>query len=276
MLLRNHAFSLILLILFTCAIAFLTTKNAYAEEEYITYKVLKNDTLTNILKNHSLKPIYGKSGSLTKTLKLNPQKQETHGNLIFIGEVLLLPKKMTQSNLFDDKKSSQDALKEDKHKANFMPKEVSKKANTPKIIPQNQNSTLESAKTIKEIAPQIKIAEKTFQKKPEPQLKTNSNKNIFIPNQQEENKPKSQTEYLTLTKTQLPALPLQLPEVAKETTVISRQEINANVKMNYDFILDTSNFCSPNPSCKKWLWELENKCCKPTKKYFLFFEKDSL
>ena len=51
--------------------------------DYI-YIVKKNDTLSSILYENNLKPIYGKNGSLAKTLKLNPKiRLSESGNKIF-------------------------------------------------------------------------------------------------------------------------------------------------------------------------------------------------
>jgi hypothetical protein len=300
MLLRNCVFSLVLFVLLTFTVFFMLSNKAYAEEEYIEYKVLQNDTLTKVLKRHSLKPIYGRSGSLAEALKLNPKKQNTHGDLILIGEILLLPKNMSQVNLTDSHNPSQVNVKKEKPKVNLTPNEEIKKEQNPKTKnqehknpePKKQPPVSKAPEITKETASQIKIMEKIPPKKREPDLNKNvEQKNVFIPNKQkspekettfnpnnQNNKSNSQTEYLTFTKTQLPALPLKQNNApaAKETIVIQKQETYSNSEMEYDFLLDTSNLCNPNPSCRSWLWEPESKCCKPIKKYFLFFERDSL
>lgn len=66
--------------------------NASSEEsKYIQYKVEKKDTLFAIMKKHNLKPIYGKKGYLKEILKLNPNKINTKGNLIYPGETVTIP-----------------------------------------------------------------------------------------------------------------------------------------------------------------------------------------
>jgi LysM domain len=70
---------------------FINNSSFSNEENFIHYKVEKHDTLGNILKNHKLKPIYGKNGSIKKFLKLNPKKNKARGNLIYPGEDIILP-----------------------------------------------------------------------------------------------------------------------------------------------------------------------------------------
>ena len=303
MLFRNHVFSLILLAILVFSSFIIFANNVYAEDEFVEYKVMQNDTLTKVLKRHSLKPIYGKTGSLAEALKLNPKKQNTHGNLIFIGEILILPKNMDQVNIIEHKKPTQASIKKEKKKIDLVPNEEMKKEN--KIKPNNQekskhsNALKESEKpkeTFKKPEQQPKMTEKVSQKKPEQPFKPESNKNVeksnvFIPNNQtnseketvdnsnhQNNKSNSQTEYLTFSKTQLPALPLKPDNIqaSKESIEVQKQDISLSPEMEYDFLLDTSSFCNPNPSCRNWLWEPESKCCKPVKRYFLFYEKDSL
>ncbi|MBX9837654.1 MAG: hypothetical protein K2X69_04970 [Silvanigrellaceae bacterium] len=52
------------------------SKDAMASDDLLEYKVMPNDTITTILQKLSLKPIYGKNGTLEEVLKLNPDKQE--------------------------------------------------------------------------------------------------------------------------------------------------------------------------------------------------------
>ena len=55
------------------------------------YVVKKNDTLSSILYQHNLLPIYGKNGSLARTLKLNPKsKMRSDGNIIFPKTKIIL------------------------------------------------------------------------------------------------------------------------------------------------------------------------------------------
>ncbi|WGL59912.1 LysM peptidoglycan-binding domain-containing protein [Pigmentibacter sp. JX0631] len=75
------------------------SENTFPRElKNIQYKVQKKDTLLGILKKYSLKPIYGKNGSLVEILKLNPHKINTKGNLIYPGEILTLPLKKEIEN----------------------------------------------------------------------------------------------------------------------------------------------------------------------------------
>ncbi len=55
----------------------------------VTYIVQKGDTLSAILYEKNFKPIYGKSGSLAKTLLLNP-KVDRVGHYIYPGQKILL------------------------------------------------------------------------------------------------------------------------------------------------------------------------------------------
>ncbi len=58
---------------------------------YLVYKVKKNDMISVLLKKYKSFPIYGKKGTLFKTLELNPNKKPTKGDLIFPGEYINLP-----------------------------------------------------------------------------------------------------------------------------------------------------------------------------------------
>ena len=75
---------------------FIVSRDAMASDDLLEYKVMPKDTITTILQTLSLKPIYGKNGSLAEVLKLNPKKQESLGNCIYVGEILLLPKKIVK------------------------------------------------------------------------------------------------------------------------------------------------------------------------------------
>ena len=64
--------------------------NASQANEYV-YVVKKHDTLSNILYLKNLKPIYGKSGMLAHTLRLNPHiKLKGNGNKIYPGMRIIL------------------------------------------------------------------------------------------------------------------------------------------------------------------------------------------
>lgn len=62
-----------------------------APKNYFIYTVKKNDTLFKILKKFKLTPVFGKKGSLNKTLALNPKKKKTKGNLIYPREKIKIP-----------------------------------------------------------------------------------------------------------------------------------------------------------------------------------------
>lgn len=55
------------------------------------YVVQSGETLSHILYKRSLKPIYGKSGYLNQVIVLNPVLVIAKGNLIFPGQLLILP-----------------------------------------------------------------------------------------------------------------------------------------------------------------------------------------
>jgi hypothetical protein len=69
------------------------------------YIVKRGDTLTSILYEKKLKPIYGKNGTLAKTLSLNPKLDSSIGNKIFptmkiilANDVLAISNKSTIDN----------------------------------------------------------------------------------------------------------------------------------------------------------------------------------
>ncbi|WGL59902.1 LysM peptidoglycan-binding domain-containing protein [Pigmentibacter sp. JX0631] len=65
---------------------------AYAKKQnFVIYTVKKNDTLYKILKKYKLNPIFGKKGSLKRTLDLNPKKKKSKGNLIYPREKIKIP-----------------------------------------------------------------------------------------------------------------------------------------------------------------------------------------
>lgn len=54
------------------------------------YIVKKGDTLTSILYEKNLRPVYGKDGTLAETLKLNPKIKLSGGNKIFPNMKIVL------------------------------------------------------------------------------------------------------------------------------------------------------------------------------------------
>ncbi len=263
---RIKVFSLVLLSIFTLIVFFIFPNASYAKEEYIEYKVLKNDTLIKVLKKHYLKPIYGKSGSLEEALRLNPQKQKTQGNLILIGEVLILPKNM---DLVKNKIEMPKLITTTEN--NLKKNQNIKKIGIQKQVPNTKESTIikETVK-IPQSQPQVIFEKKNTFNKLEPErqndlVKSKEQKNEFIPNNKnitekvsefnsnnQYNNLKEQSDYLTLSKTQLPALQLKANSVleTKETTITQYQEINSTVGMEYEILSETLSYCNPNPSCK--------------------------
>nr|BDT27846.1 hypothetical protein BHI3_13120 [Bacteriovorax sp. HI3] len=57
----------------------------------VAYQVKEGESLSEILYKHNLKPLYGKNNYIQQTLKLNQEKIQDRGNLIFKGHYILLP-----------------------------------------------------------------------------------------------------------------------------------------------------------------------------------------
>jgi hypothetical protein len=75
--------------LFTLFIGALT---ANAETKpHQTYQVKKGDTLSQILYQFGLKPLYGRDGTINQALSLNGDKIKGRGNSIFVNQNILLP-----------------------------------------------------------------------------------------------------------------------------------------------------------------------------------------
>jgi hypothetical protein len=55
------------------------------------YRVKAHDSVSEVLLRFGIKPIYGKSGTLSRTLDLNPKTKAFRGNRIYPGELLYLP-----------------------------------------------------------------------------------------------------------------------------------------------------------------------------------------
>lgn len=72
----------------TIALVFPTNINA---RTMLFYRAKPKDTLTEILFQLNLQPIYGPQGSLYSVLKVNPQKSHTGGHYIRPGEKIYLP-----------------------------------------------------------------------------------------------------------------------------------------------------------------------------------------
>lgn len=96
-------------------------KEAVAGEEYLEYKVQPHDTITKILHTLSLKPIYGKNGSFAEVLILNPKKQESLGDCIYVGEILRIPKKIVklEAKMIEPKNKAVNIVKDKKPAKNI-------------------------------------------------------------------------------------------------------------------------------------------------------------
>lgn len=74
---------------FICAVLVLFhSPIAYAKKIYV---VKNGDFISEVLNRHNLKPIYGASGFLEKTLQLNPRLRKQNGNKIYPGQKIILP-----------------------------------------------------------------------------------------------------------------------------------------------------------------------------------------
>ncbi|MGZ3790263.1 MAG: hypothetical protein ACXVLQ_17150 [Bacteriovorax sp.] len=56
----------------------------------VSYKVKKGDTLSRVLRHHGIRPLYGESGFIKLTIKLNEGKIRKNGNFVRIGEIIQL------------------------------------------------------------------------------------------------------------------------------------------------------------------------------------------
>jgi hypothetical protein len=63
-------------------------------ESYQNYQVKKGDTLSQILYQLDLKPLYGRKGTINKTLNLNGNEIKQGGNSIYVDQRILLPIKL--------------------------------------------------------------------------------------------------------------------------------------------------------------------------------------
>jgi hypothetical protein len=75
-------------------IYFLFPSSSHADEgisKYGTYEVQVGDTLSEVLMRFSIKPLYGKNGSVKKFAQLNSAAVKSQGDLIHPGAKILLP-----------------------------------------------------------------------------------------------------------------------------------------------------------------------------------------
>jgi hypothetical protein len=217
-------------------IAFNINIFAFAKNEYIEYKVEKNDTLSKILKSHSLKPIYGKNGSLEEVLKLNPKKQKNRGNYILPGEIILLPKTTLQAQ--------KDEIK----------KPASHLTIAPKTAPQTETKQKEVFNTN-----QTSNSKTNFE--------TNNNENNLSPKNELLIFNNTQPQELPLKSVNMQNSPNQI--------ITSNNETNFSNNMEYGLIMDEISYCKQTLTCKIWLWEQESKCCQPEKRNFMNYKSDS-
>lgn len=224
-------------------------KKVYANESFISYKVLPNDTLSKILKNHSLTPIYGENGYLSRTLKLNPEKEKSQGDFIFTGETILLPKKDVFEKKFITKTiiNNKKILKNDTHDKLI-------KKNEPKKIDSfiNLNNTKTNNTPL-----EIKIINNNYL--------LNSNNELLFQNS-----------------TKIPPLNLQYKFINLKNSDIINQNTNSVQKLfiyseeNSELNIDYNNSCDLFPKCRPRLWDLELTCCNPDKSFLLKFEQKSI
>ncbi len=76
------------------------SKNFYEtkfNDKCTKYTVKKGETIIKILKNNSLYPVFGKDGSLLRTLKIN-NREGKNGHIIHKGSILCLPEKEKTKN----------------------------------------------------------------------------------------------------------------------------------------------------------------------------------
>ncbi len=319
------------------------SKDAMASDDLLEYKVMPNDTITTILQKLSLKPIYGKNGTLEEVLKLNPDKQESLGNCIYVGEILLLPKKIVklQANKLNENNKKEKILTKDKVKESVIKitppekkipvqkevvknpvpiKSIEKPKEKPVVIsnPPAQSNAVNkpvivnnppAAQINKPVIANPPPVQSNTLNKPviannpppvqsnavnKPAIVNNSNSmekksnEIFIANQKgnytshnninltnPQNQSSINNEVNFFSKTALPALPIRTQKIPENNEVLNRN-LDTN-KMSpeskFEFNLDT---CNTSQTCKTWLWEPAIKCCKPTKRYFLYYENNSL
>ncbi len=356
----------------------LLSNSALATEEVIEYTVQQNDNLSTILQKLSLKPIYGKNGSLAEVLKLNPEKQESNGNCIYVGEIILLPKsmlhrpveqvkiapksidrhepqlqksppKLNSANIIE-KKSTISITKQQeqssippknvgtlagqkvttpKNEVNSLPKTTENKIfteNKPKIpavtnnnAPVLSNSQLDinksvltstnnnnsqsssnniniqntPAKTQESFSPTIVKQQEIFQAPAQDKQFSTKITDIFLSYAEKtgnklqtnknfdlENKSKIDSGLFPASKTILLALPLRSQTENRSDSLTQTNATNrvssSSRTMNIETFLEEEENCDAFRSCKIRLWDLNNKCCKPQKTYFIFYEKNSL
>lgn len=151
-------------------------KDKFSNKNCIKYQVKKGDTLINILKDHHLYPVFGKYGSLKKTLDIN-NKQVKNANYLKIKEIVCLPNKSeaeTKNKEEESKKIENNELLQIEH--NFAPL-ISKNPiveNDPSL---NENYKKFLEKNLKK-QEDLKPQENNFDEDHEDQLKET---NVIVP-----------------------------------------------------------------------------------------------
>ncbi|WGL59892.1 hypothetical protein QEJ31_15275 [Pigmentibacter sp. JX0631] len=352
----------------TILVLFTVSFSAFANEEVYEYTVQPNDNLSTVLQKLSLKPIYGKNGSLAEVLKLNPDKQESNGNCIYVGEVIILPKSMltkqNQSSEIKTEVAKKNEIKKPNNNNNVVisqqpkepkiplqksekivtqqPKEpkiplqksekiVSQQPKEPKIpLPKSEKIVTQQPKEpkiplqinekivtqqplsvpekkltsteIKKIEPGQTLASENLHLEKKSQIvspsenenkksfnklneifssnsKLSFSKQISKNNLEFDNKSKIENQLFPSQKTILLALPLKKQDINREDTLSSSNSKNSsttNLLSRKEVFLSEENSCDIFPSCKFWLWDLNNKCCLPKKPYFMISNENSL
>ncbi len=138
-------------------------ENQIKNERCTTYIVKNGDTIIQILKTHKLRPVFGKSGSLQKTLKIN-KREGKKGYLILPGNSLCLPINDVKYHLADHKNEIQE-------KNNLIVKGIDNKteeilhldSSLPIVLPSEENTGINDkiiTKNEKDVEPNDKVITK--------------------------------------------------------------------------------------------------------------------
>ncbi|KAB8033734.1 LysM peptidoglycan-binding domain-containing protein [Fluviispira multicolorata] len=80
----------------------IVSDTSFTKENKNTQYIIQNgDSISLILKMHKLLPVYGKNGYLNELLKLNPNTIQEDGNLIYPGDIIILPTKRLDISIED-------------------------------------------------------------------------------------------------------------------------------------------------------------------------------
>ncbi|WP_338634757.1 LysM domain-containing protein [Spirobacillus cienkowskii] len=238
-----------------CLLSSVPFLNAQTNSETIEYKVKEHDTLIKILKKHRIKPIYGNTGALAEALKLNPKKQTHNGNLIFVGEILIIPKHLmnTENNKsqsatkIQKDKITKDKVQKVKPIASEINKEVKKeKLETPKKKEEvlfKSNNPFEFDKPQKTEQTQIFKPSTTEIQVPKNNSSISESKEILHSNKQESHNPIANSKEEHNSSNNMHSTSVSIFENAEQ------------------LLPDYGHYCKPDPICTIWLWDLNNRCC---------------